>query len=384
MKEIYLDVAATTKPKQEVIDAMIPYLIDKWYNPSSLYSPATKIGRDIKKARQTVGDFIGAKGEEIYFCSCGSEANCFAIQGFVNECLSHNKKPIVITSVIEHKSILECIKNLHNTDVYYVDVNSIGLIDLVMLCDLLKDVSHRIKSQTANVLVSIQYSNNEVGTTQHIKDIANLVHKYGGVFHTDAVQSFGQMDINVKKLNIDMMTVSGHKIGAPKGVGFLYKKSGVNIKPLIYGSQMDSMRGGTENVPYVIGMAKAVEILDIDNKIAVANVSDYMIEKLVNKFGCKLNGAEIGRLPNNINVTFPQNITGEGLLYILDMSKIRASTSSACNSKEIKPSQVLKAIGLTDDEAMRTVRFTLSEDITYQDVDTVIEEIDKAIKVISL
>ena len=197
------------------------------------------------------------------------------------------------------------------------------------------------------------------------------------------MQAFGQRKINVENLGIDMMSVSGHKIGAPKGIGFLYKKKDVNIKPLIYGSQMDSMRGGTENVPYIIGMAKAVELLDIDNRATVAQISDYMIEKLVN-LGCRLNGATLDRLSNNISVTFPQNITGEALLYMLDMSGIQISTGSACNSKSIEPSYVLKAIGLSDEEAMKTVRFTLSEDTTYEDVDYVVDEIDKALKLISL
>lgn len=381
MTNIYLDSGATTKPKKEVIDTMMPYLTDMWHNPSSLYSSAVKVKNDIELARKTVSDFIGAKKDEIFFTSSGSEANCFAIQGFVNKCLSHNRKPIVITSIIEHKSILECVKNLHDTDVFYVGVNSYGYIDLKLLEDMLQEVS---QIRTADILVSIQYSNNEVGTTQQIEYIAKLVHKYGGVFHTDAVQAFGQMEINVKNLNFDMMSVSGHKIGAPKGIGFLYKKSDVDIKPLIYGSQMNSMRGGTENVPYIIGMAKSVELLDINDKIAVANMSSYMISELVNKFGCKLNGAVFDRLPNNINVTFPQNITGEALLYTLDLSDIKISIGSACNSKSIEPSHVLKAIGLTDEDAMKTVRFSLSDDITYEDIDKVIKEIDKSLKIIEL
>lgn len=381
---IYLDNAATTKPKKEVIEAMMPYLTDMWYNPSSLYTPSVNVKKDIEKARETIAKFIEADSNEIFFTSCGSESNCFAIQGFVNKCLSRNRRPIVITSMIEHKSILECVKNLYNTDVFYINVDSEGYINLKLLEDILQGVSDTIKSQKSDVLVSIQFSNNEIGTTQHIEHIAKLVHKYGGVFHTDAVQAFGQVKIDVKNLDIDMMSVSGHKIGTPKGIGFLYKKLDVNIKPLIYGTQMDSMRGGTENVPYIIGMAKAIELLDIDKKMKVINIREYMVKNLIDKFECKLNGATYNRLLNNINVVLPDGVSGEAVLYMLEMSNIYISTSSACNSHSIKPSVVLKSIGLSDDEAMRSIRITISEDITYEDVDCFISELDKIIKIIKV
>lgn len=382
---IYLDNAATTKPKKEILGAIMPYLIDMWHNPSSLYSPSTNIKEKIEESREVIAKFINANNNEIYFTSGGSEGNSWAIQGFVNECWSQCKTPIVITSKIEHKSILNCIYNL-DADVYFVGVDSNGMINLNNLEDVLEELIYQ--EEDCGILVSIQFANNEIGTCQHIKMISDIVHKYHGVFHTDAVQAFGHIPINVKDLGIDMMTASGHKIGALKGSGFLYKKSGVKIKPLIYGTQENGMRGGTENVIGIIGLAEAVKHINFGvNYSRIENMCDkrdYFIRMLENNFGCILNGCHEYRLPNNINVTFPQNITGESLLYMLDTSGIKVSTGSACNSHSINPSYVLKAIGLTDDGAMRTIRFSLSDDISYEEIDYVIREIDNAIKIISI
>ena len=376
---IYLDVAATTKPKQEVIEAMIPYFNEQYYNPSSLYSSATKIKEDIERARKIVGNFIKANSDEIYFTSSGSEANCWVIQGFVNRCNRRNKEATIITSTIEHKSIMECVKHM-STDVHYVDVDKFGLINMHSLELFL----HNAYNEAREILVSIQFANNEVGTVQDIKEIAKLVHKYDGVFHTDAVQVVGQIPIDVKDLNVDIMSVSSHKFNGLKGIGFLYKKNGIEIDPLIYGSQMDGMRGGTENTAYIIGMAKAIELCDIsDNKIeGMYRKRDYFTNELVRNFGCMVNGSLDSRLPNNINVTFPQNITGEALLYLLDISNILISTGSACNSKSVEPSYVLKAINLSDEQAMRTIRISLSDDITYEQIDYVIDEIGRSLKLI--
>ena len=376
---VYLDAAATTKVKQEVVEAMIPYFTEQYYNPSSLYSPATKIKEDIERARKIVGNFIKATSDEIFFTSSGSESNCWGISGFCHYWNTLNVRPVIITSTIEHKSILECVKNMI-ADVYYVDVDKNGLIKLDVLSKLLNDVS----LWGLPLLCSFQLANNEIGTIQNIKDISNMLWKCGGMLHVDAVQAFGQIPIDVDEMGIDMLSVSGHKIGCPKGTGFLYVRKGVAVSPMIYGSQMDGKRGGTENVPYIMGLAKAVEFCDIsDNKIReMYSKRDYFIGCLEYKFGCKLNGHRSQRLLNNINVTFPQNITGESLLYMLDMSNIFIATGSACNSQSIKPSYVLKAIGLTDDEAMRTIRITISDDITYEQIDYVIDEIDKAIKLI--
>lgn len=382
---IYLDTAATTKPKAEVVEAMMPYFTEKWHNPSSLYGDATNVKQDIESARKTVADYIGAKADEVFFTSSGSESNCWAIQGFVNYWLARGMLPVVITTPIEHKSIMACVENLNNVDVHYVKVDEYGVVDLQSLEDLLH--KHRNMIFNGATLVSVQAANNEIGTIQSIKKIAKIVHKYDAVFHTDATQAFGQLLIDVNDCEIDMMTASGHKIGAPKGVGFLYKHENVLINPLIYGSQMDYMRGGTENVPYIIGMAKAVELCQknhVEKIYNLLNVRDYAIAKLKAKFDCRVNGNEHNRLPNNINITFNQNITGEGLLYMLDMSEIQVSTGSACNSTSIEPSHVLKAIGLTDEEANKTIRITISEDTKHTNIDYLISEIDKAIKVIEV
>lgn len=378
---IYLDNAATTKTRPEVVEAMMPYLTEQWYNPSSLYSNATKVKKDIEEARKIAGNFIGANSNEIYFCSGGSEANCLAISGFCHRHNLHNIKPVIITSTIEHKSVIECVKNMI-ADVYYIGVDNNGLIKMDDLAKLLTNVCLWGKP----LLVSFQLANNEVGSIQRIKSVSEMLNQVGGLLHVDAVQGFGQIPIDVNELGIDMMSASGHKLGAPKGTGFLYKSDGIEISPLIYGSQMDGLRGGTESVAGIMGMAKAIEICDVgDDKVReMQGKRDYFVGCLEYKFGCKLNGHPTERLPNNVNITFPQNITGEALLHMLNMSDICISTGSACNSKSIQPSYVLKEIGLTNDEAMRTIRITISDDITYQDIDKVIEEIDKSLKLIEI
>lgn len=383
---VYLDAAATTKPKKEVVEAMLPYFNDKWRNPSALYSGATDIKKDIEQARKTVGDFINAKGNEIFFTSSGSESNNWVIQGFVNRCNRLGLFPTVITSTIEHKSILYCVENI-NADVYYINVDNKGFIKMDMLEDILKFVSSENYENKA-ILVSLQYANNEIGTIQPIKTLTALAHKYNAIVHTDAVQVFGQMPIDVKELDVDLMSASGHKIHALKGSGFLYKKDGIKIDPLIYGSQMDELRGGTENVPYIMGLSKAVELCDVSHKKVeeLRDKRNYFINLLKFEFDCKLNGSNNNRLrlPNNINVTFPQNITGESLLYTLDLSGVQVATGSACNSHSITPSYVLKNVGLSNDDAMKTIRFTLPNDITYEEIDNVIAEIKKSIKLIEM
>lgn len=378
---IYLDNAATTKVKQEVVEAMMPYLTEQYYNPSSLYNPAVKIKEDIERARKIVGNFIKANGDEIYFTSSGSESNCWAISGFCHYWNTLNVRPVIITSTIEHKSILECVKNMI-ADVYYVDVDESGLIKLDTLSELLNDVS----LLGLPLLCSFQLANNEIGTIQNIRKISNMIGHFGGLLHVDGVQAFSQIPIDVDEMGIDMLSVSGHKIGCPKGAGFLYIRKGATISPMIYGSQMDGKRGGTENVPYIMGMAKAIELCEINpqKNIELCEKQLYFMRRLVEEFDCTINGSVNSRLPNNINVTFPQNITGESLLYMLDMSNIVVSTGSACNSKSIEPSHVLKAIGLSGDEAMRTIRISISNDITYEEIDYVISEIGKAIKLIEI
>lgn len=377
---IYLDSAATTQPKQRVIDAMMPYINMKWHNPSALYSKAQMIKDDINAARKKVADYINADASEIYFTSSGSESNCWAIQGFVNRCVARGKNPCVITSVIEHKSVIECVDNLNNVDVHYIGVDKEGFVNIAHLRNMLFHAKYICDEE---VLVSIQFANNEIGTIQHIKEIAAEVHRFGGVFHTDAVQAFGHIPIDVQELDIDMMTASGHKIGTPKGVGFLYKKSSIEINPLIYGSQMDGMRGGTENVPYIIGMAKAVELVnrDTEYQLRLTILRNNFIAQL-KALGCSINGSIEERLPNNISVTFSQDVTGEAMVYGLDTSGIYLGTGSACNSSSMKTSHVLKAIGLSDEDAYKTIRITLPDNITMDEIDETVQEITKQIQLL--
>lgn len=379
---IYLDTAATAKYTNKddiIINTIMTAMTDSWMNPSSLYAANTK--ERINKCRENIARFIGAKPDEIYFTSGASESNNWAIRGWVDDTIINTLKfPNIITTLIEHKSILEAVENKNlNTRVRYCDVDKFGVVKYESLEHLLNQSRH------AAVLVSIHMANNEIGTIQNIKSISELVHKHNGILHVDATQALGHIPINVEELGIDMMSCSGHKISSVlRGIGFLYKRNSVNIQPLIYGTQENGLRGGTENTYGILGLNKAIEHCDVSPKkiIELINKRNYFIDRLGFKFGCILNGHAVDRLPNNINVTFPQNITGESLLYMLDISNVKISTGSACNSKAIETSHVLKAIGLSDEDAVKTVRFTLPNDITYEEIDKVIDEIDKAIKLI--
>ena len=381
---IYLDEAATTQPSTEVISAMMPYLSEKWHNPSSLYSKAADVSKDIAKARKTVADFINAKEDEVFFTSGGSESNCWAIQGFVTHRSVIEELPCIITTNIEHHSISECVAmmNMLPCLVWYIGVDEYGNADIEELEEALKCISKETKP--SNILVSIGMANNEIGTIQNTKKLSEIIHSYGAIFHTDAVQAFGHIPIDVEDMGIDMLSASGHKIGAPKGIGILYKRNGIEINPLIYGSQMDGMRGGTENVPYIIGMAKAVELIERyakpDMCQRIAYIRDYFIDKL-EEIGCKLNGSRENRLPNNINVTLPHGLNGESMLYCMDMCDVYISTGSACNSKSIDPSPVLSEIGLGDD-AYNSIRITFPVGITKEEIDDVVSEMDKQIKIL--
>lgn len=387
---LFLDRASTSKYIENrddfIVDAIINAMKNQWTNPSSLYSYGVSARKEIDCCRAVIARFINAKPEEIVFTSGASESNNMAIRGWVDQELSGGFKAAnIITTPIEHKSILECLKNKSLcASVRYCDIDKCGLVDINSLKSLLW------LHEGESILVSICMANNEIGTIQDIKTISDVVHKYGGILHVDATQSFSCLPINVKELGIDMMSVSGHKVSPVlKGIGFLYKSSNVKIRPLIYGSQESGLRGGTENTFGIIGLSKAVEYCDIsqDKIDEMCQKRDYFINLLKSRFskfgfGVKLNGCATNRLPNNINVTLPQNITGEALLYTLDLDGIQIGTGSACNSASIEPSYVLKAIGLTDEEAMRTIRLTFDSDITYEDIDYVVDQIDKAIKII--
>lgn len=356
----YFDAAATTQVDIEVFNAMQPYFIERYYNPSSLYSKSKEIKKEIDNARHIIANSINAKDNEIYFTSGGSESNCWAIQGFYKR----HKCALVITSKLEHHSIIECCDDLSSDNIVdYINVNIDGTIDLESLENKLKLLPLFLPECQLYPIVSIQLANNEIGTIQNMQTIAEIVHKYNAVLHCDATQAYCHIPINVKELGVDMLTASGHKINAPKGIGFLYIRNGIDISPMIYGSQENGMRGGTENVPYIIGLAKAVELHQkCNNELyqkALAEVQSYLIKQLKENFDCHINGSLTNRLHNNVNVTFNLPITGEALIYMLDTAGIYISAGSACNSKSNEPSQVLKAIGLTNGQALKTIRITI-------------------------
>lgn len=384
---MYLDSAATAKPRKEVLEAAIPYLTNSFYNPSAIYSGGTKVKNAIEDSRKTIADFINADADEIYFTSGSSESNCWAIQGYVFAGMMDISKTEIVTTRIEHKSIMECVdamdrlgSNTGYCDVTYLDVDENGFVDMEQLESVFKD---REEPDYYDILMSIQMANNEVGTIQNIKAISDIVHKYGGILHVDATQALAQIPIDVKAMGIDMLSASAHKLeGGFKGVGLLYKKKDIEIQPIIYGSQNAGLRGGTENCFGIVGFAKAVELAskEMEDKLALSVKRDYFISELTRN-GCKLNGASVHRLPNNINVMLPEGIGSEELLYMLDIDDIQCSAGSACNSHSKKPSYVLKALGLTDEQAARSIRFTISSDITYEDIDYVVEEVVKAMKI---
>lgn len=385
---MYLDSAATAKPRKEVLEAAMPYLTNSFYNPSAIYSGGTKVKNAIEDSRKTIADFINADADEIYFTSGSSESNCWAIQGYLLAGVMDISTTSIVTTKIEHKSIMECVdameqfgNSTYYCDVTYLDVDKDCFVNMEQLESVFKD---REEPDYYDIFVSIQLANNEVGTIQDIKAISDVIHKYGGILHVDATQAFGQIPIDVKAMGIDMLSASAHKLeGGFKGVGLLYKKKDIEIQPIIYGSQNAGLRGGTENVAGIVGFAKAVELTskEMEDKLALSVKRDYFISELTRN-GCKLNGASVHRLPNNINVQLPEGVGSEELLYMLDLDDIQCSAGSACNSHSKKQSYVLKAIGLTDEQAARSVRFTISSDITYEDIDYVVEEVVKDVKII--
>lgn len=380
---IYLDAAATSKYKDVddiIIETMSKAMKTHWHNPSSSYASSVK--NEIDMCRSKIAKFICARSDEICFTSGASESNNMAIRGWVDNAMNISEFVNVITTPIEHKSILNAVQNRSlGACVEYCDVDKYGLIDCERLEYLL------LKHEYEHILVSVGMANNEIGTIQAIKKISELVHKYDGVLHVDATQVFGKVPIDVVECGIDMMSASGHKISPVlKGIGFLYIKKGIKIQPLIYGEQENGLRGGTENTYGIIGLNKAIEYCDFSYEVMkdMLDKRNYFITALKTNFNCKLNGHDEYRMLNNINVTFPQNITGESLLYMLDLSGIKISVGSACNSKSIEISHVLKAIGLTNEEAMKTIRITISSDTTYDEIDYTVNEIYKAITLIEL
>ena len=384
LQNIYLDTSATTQPRKEVIAEITKYMTNKWYNPSSLYSPSKEVKNNIEEVRCKVAKSINAEPNEIFFTSGGSESNSMAILGLLNS----NKVEIqkVITSGLEHSSIVKLLESKTNqVSVDIVKCHTNGKIDLSDLITKLES----IKSNGLNrkTLVTIQFANNEIGTIQDIKTISDLVHMTDKNFilHTDAVQAYGHIPIDVKELDVDMLSVSGHKIGCPKGIGFLYIKENIQhfIEPIIYGTQEQGLRGGTENVPYIMGLGKAIEYLNYDNSELISK-RKYFENGLI-KLGFEINGSD-NKLPNNISATYapPFDFNNESLIYILDMFGIYISSGSACNSTQIKPSLVLKNIGLTDNLIAKTIRITMPPDITKEQINYVLTKIEESIMILQL
>lgn len=393
---LYFDNAATTKPLNSVVCAVNDAMKELWHNPSSLYSPAKRVRERLNQAYEIMAESINAYKDEIFFTSGGSESNNWAIQGFIKKCDYDDCVPIIVTTEIEHNSIRMLINRLKDKQVvmdcfvYTLPVCDDGQIDGNQLFELLKELTKTNDEQNNRILVSIQFANNEIGTVQCLEALSIIVHKFGAILHTDAVQAYGQINIDVEKLGIDMMSASGHKIGATKGVGFLYIKNEVQqyIEPLIYGTQNNGMRGGTENVPAIIGMTVAVQQMQRELPLHIDGDFNYQViqqrieilERKGIKF--KVNGNKYWRLPNNLNITLDYNLTGEALIYMLDTDNIYISSGSACDSHSNQPSFVLKAIGLTDSEAMRTIRITFPKTATLEDVNEFADKLLNAIQLL--
>ena len=367
----YLDNAATTPVHPEVANAIMDTMLNIYGNPSSIHTIGRQAQSVLKNARQSIATSINCCPSEIIFTSGACEANSLAIRGFMD----HYETELVV-SPIEHKSILLLAKNEHYP-VSYAMVDRIGRIDLESLDFLCQLIALKHK----NFLVSVQAANSEIGTIQNIKAISDIVHKHGGILHTDATQLFPYQKINVKELDVDMLSMSGQKIHAPKGVGFLYVKNGIKLNPLIYGTQMENRRGGTENIPYIAGLEKATSLLSYQTDDLIRN-RDYMIQKLLNSnIDCIINGDMVNRLPNNISVGF-KGVDAETLLLLLDTYKISVSSGSACNGKGIKGSDTLNAICVPEDYRYGTIRITLPEGLTYEDIDYVVERILNAVSIL--
>lgn len=369
-KFVYLDNAATTSTKKEVVDAMYPFFTESFGNPSSVYDFAAKNKKAVNDSRQTIADALHADVRDIYFTAGGSESDNWALIATAEA--YENKGKHIITSKIEHHAILHTCDYLESRgfEITYIDVDENGILKL-------DELKKAIRPDT--ILISVMFANNEIGTIQPIKEIGEIAKEHDILFHTDAVQAFGQIPINVDELHIDMLSASGHKLHGPKGIGFLYIRKGLKLRSFIHGgAQERKRRAGTENVPGIVGLGKAVSIAveTMDERIRhETEVRDYMIEKIKKTIPyCRLNGDRTKRLPNNVNFSF-QFVEGESLLIMLDMEGICASSGSACTSGSLDPSHVLLAIGLPHEIAHGSLRMTLSEETTIEDADCVIDKL---------
>lgn len=374
-KLIYLDHAATTAVRPEVVDTMLPYFTERFGNPSSIYGFAAKNKEAINNSRDIIANAIGAKSEEIYFTGSGSEADNWALKATAEA--YRNKGKHIITSKIEHHAILHTCDYLETQgyEITYLDVDDKGLVRI----DELKSV---IREDT--ILVSVMFANNEIGTIEPIAEIGKIAHEYGALFHTDAVQAFGQVPVNVDEMNIDMLSASGHKLNGPKGVGFLYIRKGLRLRSFIHGGQQErGRRAGTENVPGIVGFGKATELAISSMEARIkkeTELRNYLIKRLTTEIPyTRLNGHETKRLPNNINLSF-QFVEGESILIMLDMAGICASSGSACTSGSLDPSHVLLAIGLPHEIAHGSLRLTLGYENTKEEMDYVADNVKRIIE----
>ena len=371
---IYLDNAATTKVRKEVLDEMLPYFSEYFTNPSSIYSPSRMVSKKVEEARSVIASTIGASKDEIYFTSGGSESDNWAIKKIMIGRM--NKGKHLITTKVEHHAILESAKYLEDLgfEVTYLNVDKDGLISL-------EELENAIRPDT--IMVSIMAANNEIGTVMPLKEIGEICKKHGVIFHTDAVQAYGNEKIDVNEMNIDLMSTSAHKIEGPKGIGFLYVRKGVMIKPLINGgSQEKGKRAGTTNAASIVGFAKAAELkfseMEENNKY-VLSLRELLIDRVLNEIPYSiLNGSRDKRLANNANFSF-RFIEGEGMLLKLDAKGICASSGSACTSGSLDPSHVLLAIGLPHEIAHGSLRITLNHSNTLEEVDYTVDTLKEII-----
>ncbi|MBO6174484.1 MAG: cysteine desulfurase NifS [Lachnospira sp.] len=375
MRMIYLDNAATTKVNEKVLESMMPYFSEIYCNPSAAYSFATKGRIAIEEARNHAAKLIGASDMEIYFTSGGSESDNWAIKA-VAESFSDKGKHI-ITTKIEHHAVLHTCEYLerHGFDITYLNVDSDGKVRL-------DELKKTIREDT--ILISVMTANNEIGTIQPVAEIGKIAHEKGILFHTDAVQAYGHIPINVDEMNIDLLSASGHKFNGPKGVGIMYIRKGVKIRSFIHGgSQERGRRAGTYNVPGIAGLGTAAK-LAMENMAKRAEkekeLRDYFIDRISAEIPYTvLNGHREDRLPNNINFCF-RFVEGESVLIMLDQAGICASSGSACTSGAIDPSHVLRAIGLSDEMAHESLRLTLSYENTKEEIDTVVGELKRIVE----
>ena len=375
MEVKYFDNSATTRVKDEVFKEMIPYLSIEYGNPSSLYSIGRSAKRAISEARRRVASLINCSPEEIYFTSCGSESDNTALKGIAYA--NKEKGNHIITSKIEHPAILNSCKSLENKGfkISYIDVDKDGMLNLEKLeCE--------ITDQT--ILISIMYANNEIGTIEPVKEIAQIAHSHGIIFHTDAVQAVGNIPIDVRKMNIDMLSLSGHKLYAPKGIGALYVKSGIEFERFMDGGHQEkNKRSGTENVAEIVALGKACQIAEKNieqYQQKLKNLRDYCLNKIQKKIpDIYINGTMERRLPGNINISF-KDLNSVELLLRLDEVGICASGGSACSSKEASPSHVLTAIGLPSELSKGALRLTFGDYNTKEDVEYLVENLVRIVE----